>query len=110
MARSILWVVAALMAAMALVAGCINVDVPKGPYVAVNDGARTATPRDRAAVSRMDKQTLEDEVLRLTAENDRLRQEVAKVKREKKTLDDEKNRLEDRVENLQDENKKLRKR
>ncbi len=110
MARSILWVVAILMAAMALVAGCINVDVPDGPYVAVNDGARTATPRDRAAVGRMDRQALEDEVLRLAAENDRLRQEVAKVKREKKSLDDEKNRLEDRVENLQDENKRLRKR
>jgi len=110
MERGILWAVAALMAAMALVAGCVNVDVPKGPYVVMDDGSRSATPADRTAVSKMDKTTLENEVLRLTAENSRLRQEVAKLKQEKKVLDTQKDRLEDRVESLEDQIKDLRKR
>ena len=60
-------------------------------------------PKDRERVEKMDKQALQDEVLRLTAENDRLRQEVESRKREIKTL-------KNRVENLEDQVKDLRKR
>lgn len=110
MERVVLWAVAIMMAALALVAGCISVDVPDGPYVNVAGSSSRPTPKDRGQVSKMDRQALENEVLRLAAENDRLRQEVAGLKRRNKLLDEEKDRLEDRVDSLQDQVKDLRKR
>ena len=108
--KVILWTVATLMAAMALVAGCMKVDVPKGPYVIMDGGGTQPAPKDRGQVSKMDRQALENEVLRLAAENDRLRQEVDSLKQKNKLIDKEKDRLEDRVEDLEDQVKDLRKR
>ena len=110
MAHRIVWAVAALMAALALVAGCINVDVPKGPYVVAGDSHKSAAPADQRRVSTMDKPALEQEVLRLTGENDDLRQEVEKLKRENKILKADRDHYKDQVENLQDQLKEMRKR
>ena len=96
-------VVAILEAFLILVAGCLKVDVPAGPYVVAGDRTPQASPKDRERVEKMDKEALQDEVLRLAAENDRLRQETESQKREIKTL---KNRVED----LEDQVKDLRKR
>jgi hypothetical protein len=100
MAKGILWAVASLAAAMALVAGCINVDVPEGPYVKLDNGSRAPTAQSRNAVSGMDRATLENEYLRLAAENSRLRQEVAKLKREKDVLEERVDVLEDRIDDM----------
>ncbi|HUU11991.1 MAG TPA: hypothetical protein VM431_15815 [Phycisphaerae bacterium] len=110
MERVVLWAVAIMMAALALVAGCISVDVPDGPYVKLDGTSSQPTPKDRGQVAKMDRPALENEVLRLAADNDRLRQEVAGLKRRNKLLDEEKDRLEDRVDNLEDQVKDLRKR
>jgi len=110
MAHRLVWAAAVILAALALVAGCFSVDVPKGPYVTLDGGSRAPSPKDRERVGSMDKQALEDEVLRLGAENDSLRQQVEKLKREKKVLESEKDRLEDRVKSLEDQVKDLRRR
>lgn len=104
--KIILWTSAILTAGLALVAGCVNVPkMPEGPYVTVGSSSesRTSTSTaDRGKVDAMSRAELENEVLRLTAENDRLRQDVANLKRKNKQLDDEKDRLEDRVDDLED--------
>ena len=103
--KIILWTSAILTATLALVAGCVNVPkMPEGPYVTVGSSSesRTAPKADRSKVDAMSRAELENEVLWLTAENDRLRQEVANLKRKNKQLDDEKDRLEDRVDDLED--------
>lgn len=103
--KVILWLSAVLVAAVALVAGCVNVDVPDGPYVNLgSSSSRTTTPSstDRSRVSAMSRAELENEALRLAAENDRLRREVDDLKRKNKQLDAEKDRLEDRVGALED--------
>ena len=102
MARRILWAVAILEAFVLLVAGCVQVDVPEGPYVVAGESTPKASPKDREQVEKMDKAALQDEVLRLTAENDVLRQEMEKQKREIKTLKNRIDDLEDQVEDLQD--------
>lgn len=107
--KIILWSSAILMAAVALVAGCVNVDVPEGPYVNLGDSSgssssrtTTASSADRSTVGAMSRSELENEVLRLAAENDRLRRQVADLQRKNKQLDAEKDRLEDRVDDLED--------
>jgi len=113
MANRILWVVAVAMAAAALVAGCVSVKVPEGPYVVAGDSPTEPPAEDRERVGDMDKAALEEEVLHLAAENDELRQEIGKLKREieqlKKQKDreieqlkKEKERLEDRIDDLED--------
>ena len=98
MAHRMLWVVAILEAFLILVAGCF---APSKPLVVIGDSGYTSAPapKDREQVEKMDKTALQDEVLRLTAENDALRQEVEKQKREIKTLkkqvEDLKNKIED---------------
>ena len=108
--KVILWSVAVLLAAVALVAGCMKVDVPKGPYMVMDRGGTQTAPKDRSTVKGMSRVALENEVLRLASENTRLRQEVEGLKRKNKLIDKEKDRLEDRVEDLQDQIKDLRKR
>ena len=108
--KVILWSVAILMAAAALVAGCMKVDVPKGPYVIMDGGGTQTAPKDRSTVKGMSREALENEVLRLASENTRLRQEVESLKRKNKLIDKEKDNLEDRVEDLEDQVKDLRKR
>ena len=108
--KVILWSVAILMAAVALVAGCMKVDVPKGPYVIMDGGGTRTAPKDRSTVKGMSREALENEVLRLASENTRLRQEVESLKRKNKLIDKEKDNLEDRVEDLEDQVKDLRKR
>ena len=110
MERRILWVVSMLMAAAALVAGCINVDVPKGPYVMMDSGPRPVSPADQHRVRGMDKSALEEEALRLTGENDSFRLQNDKLKRENKELKAERDRYKDLVETLQDQMKSTRKR
>jgi flagellar motility protein MotE (MotC chaperone) len=103
--KIILWASALLVAAAALVAGCVNVDVPEGPYVNLgrsSESSKAPSPADRGKVDAMSRAELENEVLRLTAENDRLRRDVADLKRKNKQLDAEKDRLEDRVDALED--------
>jgi peptidoglycan hydrolase CwlO-like protein len=102
MARRILWAVAILEAFVLLVAGCVQVDVPEGPYVVAGERQAEASPKDRERVEGMDKAALQNEVLRLTAENDALRQEVEKQKREIKILKNRIDDLEDQVEDLRD--------
>jgi len=102
MANRILWVVAVMMAAAALVAGCVSVKVPEGPYVVAGDSPTEPPAEDRERVGDMDKAALEEEVLRLAAENDELRQEIGKLKREIKQLNEKKDRLEDRIDDLED--------
>jgi len=99
MAHRILWAVAILMAVAALVAGCINVSVPKGPYVVAGE-PRQPSPAERSRVQGLDKPALENEVLRLTGENDSLRYEVEKLKRENKSLKDRIDRLEDQIKDM----------
>ncbi len=102
--KLILWSSAILVAVAALVAGCVKVDVPDGPYVTAGGSSGSSAPSkaDRERVEGMSQSELEREVLRLTAENDRLRKEVADLKRKNKQLDAEKDRLEDRVDDLED--------
>jgi len=90
------------------VAGCF-----KEPLVVIGTGGtRAAQPSaaERSRVAGMDKEALENEVLRLAGENDSLRQEVEKLKRENKALKSEKDALKNQVERLQDQMKDLRKR
>ena len=91
MAHRMLWVVAILEAFLILVAGCF---APSKPLVVIGDSGYSSAPapKDRERVEKMDKEALQDEVLRLASENDRLRQEVESQKREIKTL---KKRVED---------------
>jgi len=100
MAHRILWAVAILMAVAALVAGCFKVNVPEGPYVVMRDPPRQPSPAERSRVQGLDKQALENEVLRLTGENDSLRYEVEKLKRENKSLKDRAQRLEDQIKDM----------
>ena len=107
--KVILWSVAVLMAAVALAAGCF---APSKPLLVIGNPAYDSAPapKDRDQVSKMDRRTLENEVLRLASENTRIRQEVDSLKRKNKLIDKEKDRLEDRVEDLEDQVKDLRKR
>jgi predicted RNase H-like nuclease (RuvC/YqgF family) len=100
MAHRILWAVAILMAVAALVAGCFQVNVPEGPYVTVRDQPRQPSAAERSRVQGLDKPALENEVLRLTGENDSLRHEVEKLKRENKSLKDRAQRLEDQIKDM----------
>jgi peptidoglycan hydrolase CwlO-like protein len=109
-AHRILWVVAATLAALALVAGCATVNVPKGPYVVLGSEPPPPTPQDQDRVRAMDKPALEQEVLRLGAENDYLRQQVEKLRRDNKSVKDDKKKLEDRIDDLQKQIKDLKKR
>ena len=110
MARVALWMVAALLAAMALVAGCLNVEVPEGPYVQLSESPPPPSPQAREQVAKMDKAQLENEVLRLAGENDALRQQVGALQRDNKKRKDDKKRLADRIDSLKDQVKDLRKR
>ena len=100
MANRILWAVAILEAFLILVAGCISVKAPEGPYVVAGDQAPQATPKERQQVEKMDKEALQDEVLRLTAQNDALQQKIEEQKREIKSLKNRVEDLEDQVEDL----------
>jgi len=100
MAHRILWAVAILMAVAALVAGCFQVNVPEGPYVTVRDQPRQPSAAERSRVQGLDKPALENEVLRLTGENDSLRHEVEKLKRENKSLKDRVDRLENQIKDM----------
>jgi peptidoglycan hydrolase CwlO-like protein len=106
----LLWVVAGLVAAAALVAGCLQVSVPEGPYVVAGNAntAKIASPQEQQRVSTMDRKSLEDSVLRLTAQNDSLRTQVEELKRDNKLLKGERNRLKDDVDNLRDQLKDRR--
>lgn len=108
--KVILWTVATLMVAMALVAGCFKIDAPDKPLVVIGEPSRQPAPKDRSTVKGMSKQALENEVLRLASENTRLRQEVDSLKRKNKLIDKEKDRLEDHVEDLENQIKDMRKR
>ena len=101
MGRRILWAVAILEALLVLVAGCF---APSKPLVVIGDSGYQSSPapKDREQVEKMDKAALQDEVLRLTAENDALRQQVAEQKREIKTLKKRVETLEDQVKDLRD--------
>ena len=99
MAHRLLWAVAILLATLALVAGCINVSVPKGPYVVAGE-PRPPSPQARQQVQAMDKPALENEVLRLAGENDALRQKLDEQKRENKSLKDRCERLEDQLKDM----------
>jgi hypothetical protein len=86
-AHRLLWLVAIAMAATALVAGCLNVNVPEGPYVvAGNKTVGQPSPATRDRLQGMDHKALEDEVLRLTAVNDNLKVQNDNLKRENKLL------------------------
>jgi peptidoglycan hydrolase CwlO-like protein len=117
MADKILWVVAILMGTLALVAGCVNVNTPKGPYATINTGGPAVAPEDVNRVRTMDRQALEAEDLRLQAEVQKLRQTVDKLKNEVKNAERERDqykdrvgRLEDQIGRLEDQIKDLRKR
>jgi peptidoglycan hydrolase CwlO-like protein len=101
MGRRILWAVAILEALLVLVAGCF---APSKPLVVIGDSGYQSSPapKDREQVEKMDKAALQDEVLRLTAENDALRQDIEKQKREIKTLKNQVEDLKDKIEDLQD--------
>jgi peptidoglycan hydrolase CwlO-like protein len=101
MDRKILWVIAFLMATMALVAGCVNVNVPKGPYVSVGPGANPPTPEDVNRVKALDRAALEAEDLRLASDNDYMRQLIERQKRDIKELKDKVKQLEKEVKDLQ---------
>jgi peptidoglycan hydrolase CwlO-like protein len=109
MPRRVLWVVAVLLAAMALVAGCF---APSKPLVVIGDSGyqRQPSAADQERVGKMDQGQLQNEVLRLTAENDRLRQDNAKLDRDNKKLKGEKKSLEGEVDDLKDQVKDLKKR
>lgn len=100
MERRILWLAAVLIGALALVAGCIKVDVPQGPYVTLRENPRPVSPEEQTRIRALDKPALENEVLRLVGENDSLRQEVERLKRDNKMLKDERERLKDQVKDL----------
>jgi len=98
MAHRILWAVAILMAVAALVAGCFS---PKEPLVVIGTGSsRPPSAQTQRQVQAMDKTALENEVLRLTGENDSLRYEVEKLKRENKSLKGRVDRLEDQIKDM----------
>ena len=99
MAHRLLWAVAIVLATLALVAGCFNVSVPKGPYVVTGE-PRPPSPQARQQVQAMDKSALENEVLRLAGENDALRQKLDEQKRENKVLKDHCDRLEDQIKDM----------
>jgi len=80
---------------------------PPGGYVQIGTPSQPATSQDRDRVGRMDKKELEAEVLRLTAKNDSLRQDVERQKRENKKLRQEKARLENRIEDLENQIKDI---
>jgi len=101
MAHRLLWAVAIMLATLALVAGCVNVSVPKGPYIVAGE-PRPPSPQTRQQVLAMDKQALENEVLRLAGENDMLRQKYDEQKRENKALKDRCGRLEDQIKDLRE--------
>ena len=107
MGHRIVWAAAVLVAFVALVAGCISVSAPKGPYVVAGE-PRQPTAAERSRVQTMDKSALENEVLRLAAENDGLRQDLEKQKRENKILKSERDRYKDRVNDLEDKIKDMR--
>lgn len=100
MADRLLWLVAVLMGALALVAGCIKVNVPEGPYVTIGERSQPPSPQDQGRVHAMDKQALEAEVLRLAAENDGLRQECERLKRENKLLKKENEQFKDQIKDM----------
>jgi len=101
MAHRVLWMVAILEVFLVLVAGCF---APSKPLVVIGDSGYSSAPapKDRERVEKMDKEALQDEVLHLTAENDRLRQETASQKREIKTLKKRVADLEEQIEKLRD--------
>jgi predicted RNase H-like nuclease (RuvC/YqgF family) len=88
-----------MLATLALVAGCVNVSVPKGPYVVAGE-PRPPSPQTQAQVRAMDRPTLERETLRLAGENDALRQKIDDLKRENKMLKDRCERLEDQIKDM----------
>jgi len=110
MERTILWVIAIVMATAALVAGCINVSVPKGPYMAVGPGPNPPTPEDINRVRAMDRAALEAEDLRLASDNENLRSIVERQKRDIKDLKGEREQLKDRIDRLESQVKELQKR
>jgi hypothetical protein len=100
----ILWVVAIAMVATALVAGCMNLNVPEGPYiVAGNKTVGKPSPATQARLDSMDRKELENEILRLSADNDNLRAQVENQKRENKLIKGDRDRYEDRVKDLEDQ-------
>jgi hypothetical protein len=113
MAHRILWAVAVVLAAIALVAGCF---APSKPLVVIGAGdsqpesAGRGGPPPTGEVKAMDKTALENEVIRLAAENDDLRKEIDKLKRENKVMKGERDRARDEVEELQDKLNKARSR
>jgi septal ring factor EnvC (AmiA/AmiB activator) len=108
--RSILlWMLAIATAAVALVAGCANINVPSGPYVVV-DRSRPITAQDRARAAQMDRPTLEDQYLHAASDNASLQAKVNDLKRELKAAENERDRYKDENDNLRDQIKDLRKR
>jgi FtsZ-binding cell division protein ZapB len=105
MAHRILWAVAVVLAALALVAGCF---APSRPLVVVGTGSSRPPPPPPSQVRAMDKPALENEVMRLVGENDSLRLEVDKLKRENKSIKSERDHYEDQAEELMDQLKKAR--
>jgi hypothetical protein len=101
MERKILWVIAILMATMALVAGCATINVPKGPYISVGPGSNPPSPEDVNRVRALDRTTLEAEDLRLASENEYLRQLVERQKRDIKDLKDKVKQFEKQVKDLE---------
>jgi predicted nuclease with TOPRIM domain len=97
MAHRLLWAVAILTAAMALVAGCF---APKEPLVVIGTQRDQPAPQDISRIQAMDRPTLEQEFLRFQADNAYLQNQVDKLKRENKQLKDEKKQLEDQVKDL----------
>jgi len=109
MAHKLLWVIAVVMATMALVAGCMNINVPKGPYAVVGTGSNPPTPEDINRVRTMDRGALEAEDLRLAGDNESLRSLVERQKRDIKELKSERDQLKDRIDRLESDIKDLRK-
>ena len=101
MAHRLLWLVAIVMAATALVAGCLSVNVPEGPYVvAGNTTVGKPSPATQQRLDSMDRKALENEVLRLTAENDGLRIQNDNLTREMKLIRGDRDRYKAEVERL----------
>jgi len=109
MPHRVLWVVAVLLAAVALVAGCF---APSKPLVVIGDTGTQRQPSaaDQERIGKMEPTQLQSEVMRLTAENDRLRQDNAKLDRDNKKLKGEKKSLEGENNDLKDQVKDLKKR
>jgi peptidoglycan hydrolase CwlO-like protein len=98
MAHRLLWLVAVLMAALALVAGCFS---PKEPLIVIGERpSKAPSAQTRSQVQAMDKSALESEVLRLAGENDGLRQECDRLKRENKMLKKDNEQLKDQIKDL----------